>query len=151
MILERGDMWSIFGETGAFVITTNPIARSDGAIVMGRGIALQAKNRFPHLPGDFGTRLHERALSKQSLNFGKIGTYDHTNIYFFMVKAHWRDPADLKIIKRSTTLLKELAESKPKRRFDLNFPGIGNGNLPREAVLPIVSTLPNNVHIWEFE
>jgi hypothetical protein len=151
MILERGDMWSIFGKTGAFVITTNPIARSDGAIVMGRGIALQAKERFYQLPYDFGTRLHHRRERGYQRYFGLIGVYEEQPVYFFMVKDHWREPADLAIIKHSVFVLQKFTEVHPDVRVDLNFPGIGNGHLPREDVLPLLTDLPDNVHIWEYK
>ena len=49
MILEHGDMWSVFGKTDLFCITTNSFIRRDGQLVMGRGIALAAKKRVPHI------------------------------------------------------------------------------------------------------
>ncbi len=45
MIEEFGDIWEIPGD--ARVITTNGVVRKDGACVMGRGVALQAKMRYP--------------------------------------------------------------------------------------------------------
>lgn len=142
MILERGDMWSAFGR-GVFMITTNPIRRKDGAVVMGRGIALEAKTRFPSLPYDFGD-----ALERSPTPIGYIGDYNGTSVYWFMVKDHWRNPASLEIIKDSVEML-DYYYGFTDERVDLNFPGIGNGHLSREEVLPLLQSLPNNIHIWE--
>ena len=148
MILERGDMWSAFG-SGIFMITTNPIRRKDGAVVMGRGIALEAKTRFPNLPYDFGKQL-ERFPHLNSV--GLIGNYDGVPIYYFMVKDHWREPASLEIIERSVSAVDYwFYISDTNDRVDLNFPGIGNGKLNREEVLPIIEKLPDNFHIWEYD
>lgn len=135
-------MWDAFGK-GVFMITTNPIRRSDGAIVMGRGIALEAKTKYPSLPFDFG-----EMLTKYPANVGYIGTYDYTRVYWFMVKSHWREDASIDIIKKSVEELQFLYGFTDER-VDLNFPGIGNGKLKRESVLPLLESLPNNIHIWE--
>jgi hypothetical protein len=142
MILERGNMWDAFGK-GVFMITTNPIIRKDGAVVMGRGIALEAKTRFPRLPYDFG-----EMLKMYPNNIGYIGEYDHTRIYWFMVKDHWANQASLDIIQNSVSTLDHLF-GYTDERVDLNFPGIGNGGLKREDVLPLLEKLPDNIHIWE--
>jgi hypothetical protein len=68
---------------------------------------------------------------------------------FFMVKQHWNDPAHIPTIMRSTAELIEIASQYVK--IDLNFPGIGNGKLKREDVLPIIEQLPDNVHVWEYK
>lgn len=165
MILEKGDMWSIFGKTDMFVITTNPIIRKDGAVVMGRGIAKQMKDRFPEFPFKLAER-YTKSVDTQAyddalhpVNTGFVGGFDGQACGWFMVKDHWREPAKLEIIQRS---VKELINSLTFRgfdswyipktiRYDLNFPGIGNGKLAREDVLPIIEQLPDNVHIWEYK
>lgn len=149
MILEKGDMWSVYHKTDIFMITTNPIRRKDGAVVMGRGIALQAKERFPTLPLEFGKALDGLHPEIDQHFVGRIGNYDGTDIYFFMVKDHWKNQADLSIIASSCFYLKHGFNFKNKR-IDLNFPGIGNGRLPRDAVLHLLDGLPDNVHIWEY-
>lgn len=148
MILEKGNMWDVFGQ-GIFMITTNPIRRNDGAVVMGRGIALEAKTRFPKLPYDFGNALDQLHPELDQQFVGRIGTYDNTDIYFFMVKDHWNSPAKMDIIASSCFYLKHGFDWQ-SRRIDLNFPGIGNGKLPREQVLYLLEDLPDNIHIWEY-
>jgi len=149
MILEKGNMWDVFHDTDVFMITTNPIKRNDGAVVMGRGIALEAKQRYPQLPFDFGKELDSLHPEIDQQFVGKIGVYDGTPIWFFMVKDHWANNADLGIIGSSCFYLKHGFDLKDKR-IDLNFPGIGNGKLPRDSVLYLLEDLPDNVHIWEY-
>jgi len=147
MILERGNMWDAFGQ-GIFMITTNPIVRKDGAVVMGRGIALEAKTRFPELPFLFGERLQENG-GKPFIDY--ICHCGNTPIWYFMVKDHWREPAKKEIIQKSVEELSNwITQENLNLRIDLNFPGIGNGGLAREEVLPIIQQLPDNVHVWEY-
>lgn len=151
MILERGDMWSVFGKTDLLLITTNPIRRKDGAVVMGRGIAKQVSERFRKLPFEFGEILE----GKHGLpsNCDLIGFYGNPpqRIGYFMVKSHWELPAELTIIQDSITeLVHSWQAPELFKRIDLNFPGIGNGRLKREDVLPLLEQLPDNVHIWEY-
>lgn len=153
MILERGNMWEIFGKTDLFLITTNPIVRADGAVVMGRGIAKQAKERFPELPYKFAVQLRhaQKECDWMSQNIGMIGRYGGQMVGWFMVKDHWKNPASLPIIERSVIDLALHDKWMWVNRIDLNFPGIGNGKLKREDVLPLIERLPNNVHVWEYD
>lgn len=159
MKLEKGNMWDVFGHTDIFFLTTNPVIRSDGAVVMGRGIAKEAKERFPKLPFDFANRIrHLRNGGPVRVNI--IGRYDNQNVGFFMVKDHWAEEAKLSIIEESVAELCDKLTPRGQRfcstkylhdvRVDLNFPGIGNGKLRREDVLPIIEQLPDNVHVWEY-
>ena len=148
MILEKGNMWDAFGK-GIFMITTNPIRRNDGAVVMGRGIALEAKTKYPQLPYDFGRQLDALHPEIDQQYVGPIGIYQEVPIWFFMVKNHWKEPARLDIIKDSCFYLAH-GFAWDDTRIDLNFPGIGNGKLKRNDVLPLLEELPNNVHIWEY-
>ncbi len=144
MIIEKGNMWDVFGKTDLFLITTNPIIRKDGAVVMGRGIAKQAKDRFPRLPYDFACTLR----NMPDMNIDEFGKYDGQVVGYFMVKRHWREAADLDIIAESCRQLASCAHM--WTRVDLNFPGIGNGKLKREDVLPLLQQLPDHVHVWEY-
>lgn len=157
MILERGNMWDVFGKTDLFLITTNPIRRKDGALVMGRGIALEAANRFQELPFQFGAAVEKNYNNREycdplaHCHCMMVGKFDGQAMGYFMVKNHWREPADLDVIRHSTRELNAMARYLGDRRYDVNFPGIGNGRLKREDVLPIIEVLPNNVHVWEKE
>jgi hypothetical protein len=151
-------MWDAWPITDWFLITTNPIRRKDGAVVMGRGMAKQAADRFPKLPYHFGQVLDTVNKNPVPHYVGTIGRYwldGHpygVKVGYFMVKDHWRNPASLDIIKRATGQLITCLDPPPftHERVDLNFPGIGNGKLKREDVLPLLEELPDNVHVWEY-
>lgn len=150
MLLERGNMWDVFGKTSWFLVTTNPIVRKDGACVMGRGIALQAAKQFPELPYDLGRMITLMNKDKQHLNAGLVGEYSGQWMGYFMVKEHWQHVAKPNVIRKSVRdLMDDMFLAKPER-VDLNFPGIGNGKLKREDVLPLIEQLPDNVHVWEY-
>lgn len=157
MILERGNMWDVFGNTDLFLITTNPIRRKDGALVMGRGIALEAAKRFPDLPFKFGEAVEQNYNRRDycdplaHCHCMSVDRFDGQMMGYFMVKNHWREPAKLEVIAHSTRELNAVARYVGDgKRFDLNFPGIGNGRLDRATVLPLLESLPDNVHIWEY-
>lgn len=148
---EFGNMWNAFDDTDAFCITTNSYLRNDGELVMGRGIASQAKKIFDDLPLAFGNRIKDSC--------GHLGTYgvmpsnrnEADQIIAFQVKTHFRNDADLGLIDTSASKLSELAMKYPGKRFDLNFPGIGNGSRDESEVMPLIKGMPNNIHIWRFD
>ena len=144
---EFGNMWTIFDHTDNFIITTNSYIRADGALVMGRGIAAEVKARYPHVPHELGAMINHLSLYGLVTLMTKQGL---PTISAFQVKYHYSDPATLELIQYSTTYLDTLASEIPECRFDMNFPGIGNGKLAYDDVLPIVQQLPDNVHIWTF-
>lgn len=153
MILEKGNMWDVFGKTDLFLVTTNPIINKRGELVMGRGIAKQMRDMIPNSAKEYAEMVRIGfTLGRpyvHTLYYQPV--FGHQTVGYFMVKDHWADPAKLSIIMHSTAALIDIAH-RPERksyRIDLNFPGIGNGKLKREEVLPIIEQLPDNVHIWE--
>lgn len=138
-------MWDVYNRTDLFCITTNSYIKQDRSLAMGKGIALEATRRIPGIAKEFGRRITHLS------NYGLIiwERPGQQSIAAFQVKRHFRDKADLNLIDMSTKQLIKIATKYPSARFDLNFPGIGNGELPRHLVLPIIRQLPDNVYIWE--
>jgi hypothetical protein len=68
----------------------------------------------------------------------------------FQVKRHYSQAASLELVRRSTAALCAWCADHPDAQVALNFPGIGNGRLHREDVLPIITQLPDQVTIWEY-
>lgn len=144
MKLLRGDMWSAWERADLFCITTNSFIRSDGTLTMGRGIALQAKQRFPGI---------ERALATHIQHLGAYGLliserWPAAKLAAFQTKRHFADNSELKLIQLATDRLLIWALTHHDAEIHLPFPGIGNGRLSREAVLPIIGDLPDNVFVW---
>jgi len=147
-------MWTAYDTADLFLITTNSTLRRDGTLVMGRGMARQARDRFPGLDAALGGQI--RQVCGSGGQYGLLisprwqpGAAPH-KLGCFQVKRHWQRPADLTLIGHSVTALTWWARLHSDCHIHLNFPGIGNGGLARTAVLPLLTALPDNVTIWEY-
>ena len=147
---KTGDMWTAYAAADLFLITTNATITVQGALVMGRGIARQAKERFPGL--DIALGGYIQALCGNQGIYGLLvgPRWPAAKLGAFQVKQHYSQPASLKLIRRSTAALYAWCTEHPDAIVHLNYPGIGYGRLRRENVLPIIAQLPDQVTIWEY-
>lgn len=129
-----GNIWKI--EAEAIVIPTNGIVRRDGACVMGRGLALQAARRYSGLPYVLGSFICKSG--NQVYHLGKWFPYE---ILSFPVKHHWKQEANLELIRRSVGELQEKAAEYGIKEILLPRVGCGNGKLDWEDVKPLLSGL----------
>lgn len=60
MILRKGEMFDSLLFCDVLIVTGNSTLKSNGAVVMGRGAAMQMRDRFKDIDKEFG------ALIKQS-------------------------------------------------------------------------------------
>ena len=163
MVLEKGDMWSQWGKCDLWLFTGNSYITKKKELVMGRGLALAVKKRYPDIPrliaNSIGApRFRAGDMAGNAINVAwsiygvsKI-VYEQANGYVgvFQVKQHFRDKAQLALIGHSTLVLQEQIRQHGFERIDMNFAGIGYGGLERTHVLPIISELPDCVHVWEY-
>lgn len=138
--------YSVKPDNTILLFTGNAFIKKNGALVMGRGAAKQVRDLYPGIDKDFGTEIRKSA---DPWNYGVVLL--PCNIGVFQVKKDWFDKADLNIIKRSVKKLKWMAMYSAVHDIHMNFPGIGNGKLNREDVLPLLQDLPDNVVIYEAE
>ena len=151
MIRKYGDMWTAYDTSQLFMITTNAAVKRNGELVMGRGIALQAKKRFPELPASLGAKIKADNFVLSRYGLLIFPSWPSNKIAAFQVKYHWSEQADINLIDYSTDMLLEWLQSHPKiKQVDLNMPGVGNGKLNIADVLPIVSRLPDTVNVWTY-
>ncbi|MCZ7673767.1 MAG: hypothetical protein M5U34_44955 [Chloroflexi bacterium] len=145
-----GNMWTAYAAADLFLITTNATITVRGALVMGRGIARQAKERFPGL--DIALGRHIQALCDNQGVYGLLVSprWSTAKLGGFQVKRHYSQAASLELIRRSTAALCAWCAEHPDAQAALNFPGIGNGRLRRDDVLPIIAQLLDQVTIWEY-
>lgn len=147
-VYEHGDMWSVFDTPNTvFVFTANSTVKSNGALVMGRGIALAVRIRLEGIDLALG-----RIISAQQDpdDFGfVILDYHGKRIGAFQVKTYYGDSASLQLIRRSADKLGRWSIENLATTVHMNFPGIGYGRLYESAVLPMITSLPENVHIWK--
>lgn len=148
----KGNMWQVYNSVDLFLFTGNAALNGEGELVMGRGLAWEVKTKFPFLPKVFGEMI---GINNSMLTYGLLIPKHHvqaraSRIGVFQVKNHWKQDAKLSLIQSSVNhLINYLAMFPGMTSIALNFPGIGNGRLKREDVLPIVQRLPDCVQVWE--
>lgn len=118
---------------------------------MGRGVALQAKKRYPGLAKLVGTAI--RQYGNHVLRFLCSVNGVHSTLFTFPTKHVWWKPSDLELIKRSTMELQWWAVKMPESTFYLPRPGCSNGGLKWEDVKPVLEEvgLPDNVVVIDKE
>ncbi len=165
MILRHGDMWSAWDRADLFLITTNSSTRLDGRLVMGAGIARQARDRFPGLDARLGQAIKDRAAIKVSFShrgreydWWTLSSYHllvspdwpRNKLGLFQVKCRFSSPASLDLIERSVSALRRWCGEHPNAEVHLNYPGIGNGRLDPSDVRPLIDELPDSVRVWQY-
>lgn len=133
MKLIRGNIWE--ANNSHICITTNNVVNSVGSAVWGKGIAKQAKDRWPNLP-----RKHAVFLKNYGHIFGRLFDEQFKNhkvsIYTFPTKYHWKDPSDIDLICRSARQMREFTKtSDTPIPIALPAPGCGNGGLDFDIVM----------------
>lgn len=128
------DIWKYHEQGKPIAITTNGFVKKNGECVMGRGIAFQAKTKYPKLPFELGDRLN---------NYGNTVFYFKPyNLITFPVKHVWWEAADLELIAKSAQALqlmfKHNLASIPTPVY-LTKVGCGNGKLNWEQVEPVLN------------
>ena len=114
-------------------ITTNGDVKKNGELVMGRGIALQAKQRYPELPKLIGNCVKN--------NGNKVHYFKEYNIISFPTKIHWREKSNINLIVHSCYELNTLLDGLNKQVV-LPRPGCGNGGLDwKTKVKPVISMI----------
>jgi hypothetical protein len=127
--------------------------KDNSELVMGRGAALQAMNRWPCLPSLLGAKIRVKCGHLGEYNLmsgGRVYIDQHGGpvVCAFQVKYAWHNNADLKLVKRSADKLRDFAAKNPHELIFLNFPAIGNGGADVSEVAPLLQNLPPNVTIW---
>ena len=110
----------------AVCITTNGITCKTGA-VMGKGIALQAKNLFhcEKLLGEYLNKYGNRAF-----NLGKYKRDNEIfNLFTFPTKHDWRDNSDITLICKSAEELMRMCDKFNIKNCYIPPAGCGNGGL----------------------
>lgn len=123
--------------------------------IMGKGIALQFKERYPEMFADY-----QKRCARKEVKLGRPYVYrvdEHRLIINFPTKDHWKNKSDLKSIEEG---LKYLSEHILEWRVtSLAVPplGCGNGGLNWEDVHPLIVryleplNIPIEIHVPFFE
>lgn len=140
-VFKTGEM---FRAPGYIIVTTNSFLTSEMKLVMGRGAAWRLKMKVPGIDRIFGNMVF--ALCG---HLGRYGILFHKKYGALQVKYRFDEKARVDLIEFSLGKLAEIARKSPTLKFNLNYPGIGNGGLGKPDVRPLLRVLPDNVFVWE--
>jgi hypothetical protein len=135
MKIIKGNIWDYWKQGHWIVIPTNGFIKKNGECVMGRGLALQAKDKFTHLSRKLAENLKIKHTCYQ---------FYPERIFSFPVKYNWWEKADLKLIEKSAKSLSTIFSwcgafyYCDKKTVYLPKVGCGNGNLNWNDVNPIL-------------
>lgn len=121
--------------TEGLCVTTNGMIKNNGHAVMGRGIALQANNRY-HV----SAKLAEH-LRKNGNVAADLGIYNGVHVLSFPTKHDWRDNSDIELIKESAKQLMIIADNLGLTTIYLPKPGCANGHLNWNDVKPVIDAI----------
>lgn len=128
MIELTGNIWDE-RQDAVTVITTNGQVSKRGRAVMGRGVALQAAELFPHVPETLGCLIVEH---------GNHVHYLGDNLVSFPVEHTPFEHPDKVLIEQSAQELVELADRMGWQRIVVPRPGCGGGGLSWHEVRPLL-------------
>ncbi len=129
------DMWKYHNHNNIIVITTNGSIKNNGECVMGKGCALEAKQRYPELPKILGSLIK---------SYGNHCFILPHRLISFPVKRNWYENASRFLIIRSLDGLKGLieyimlVERNDKTKIIIPRFGCGNGKLNWGVVKTII-------------
>jgi hypothetical protein len=140
VIEVRGNLFDPPPGTYGIVLTTNGDVRKDRQAVMGRGVALQAKQRWPEVAFALGWRLLAHGnvphrLTDDDRQIASLRLPYH--LYTMPVKHHWFERANVHLISDAALALRALVP--PAVTIALPRPGCGNGGLPWHLVKEILT------------
>lgn len=139
----KKNIWDDFDYLDYVCITTNSIVKTNGSLVMGAGIALQASKRDKDLQQSFGSQI--LALNKVNKVYGLLVCKKYLA---FQTKTHYQNPSNIPLLQFSVDKLTRLAKKYPNLSFGLPYPCINNGRLTKNEVYPFIKNLPSNVTVY---
>lgn len=144
---RKGDL--LASSDAVLVNTVNTVG------VMGKGIALQFKDEFPH-----NYEVYVRACRRGELFPGKLlvvkdysPRYGEKTIINFPTKVHWRNPSEYTYIEKGLAALREFIITNKVESISIPPLGCGNGGLDWNMVKPMIiealHSLQTTIHIYE--
>lgn len=135
MNLVQTDMWHYKAE--AKCITTNGCVGVGGLLIMGAGIALEARDKFPGLSKVLGGLVEEFGNRVFPLDTSGVVAPGYT-LVSFPTKYDWYHAACPKLVRSSAEQLAELITLRGWKSCLLPAPGCKNGKLSWRDVEPIL-------------
>jgi len=140
MRVVKGDFLKGLGSPRALVAApTNGVVGARG-LVMGAGAAKALAEAEPRLPRLFAEAVRRKGVYRSGAYlYGFVAVeVDGRSYGAFQTKAHFRDRADLALVRLAASRLREFLEARPGLEVHMAFPGIGLGGLRPEEVLEVL-------------
>jgi hypothetical protein len=133
----RGDIWSLL-PSYAIVVTSNVGWSTSGAGILGKGLALQAAQRFPKLAMWYGERCRETRAKTPVLVYpdGPIVMFPTKRLNEKMPWYSWRSASTIEYIEQGLGQLIQLPIHQP---IAVPLLGCGAGGLTESEVVPMIS------------
>jgi hypothetical protein len=151
MIDVTGNLWDYPADVRA--ITTNGFRKRNGACVMGRGCAQEARDRWPGLDLRLGALigLHGNRCFRIPLDTFTLLSFPVKPVTGPAGEPGWQAKAQLQIIQRSALEAMAMADKFGWERIVVPRPGCGNGGLRWPDVkLSLSDALDDRFHIITF-
>ena len=132
---RQADIWR-YHQRDYICIPTNGFVKGNGRCVMGRGLAKQCVQRIQNIDLFLGEMI------KRHGNVPII--FKSFKIISFPVKHHWKDRADLVLIRQSAVKLVTIADKHDLKRVVLPRVGCGNGKRKWEEVRGVIEDIFEN-------
>lgn len=129
MLEITGNLWSEHAAGAVVAITTNGQVTRKGDVLMLRGCARQARERYPDIPRTLGGLIRQHG--SHVFDLGR-------RIVSFPVEEDPYQIPDLKLIEQSCRELVELTDYKQWRKVVVPRPGCGGGGLAWSEVRPML-------------
>lgn len=143
MQVVEGDIWEYHAQGAWIIITTNAGLTKSGLAVMGRGVALQASERFPTLRSRLGAALRTIDRSAEAESIPCVA-FEDLRIICFPVKWTFYDDAELDLIEASARHCMQLLDEIGIATIYSVKPGCGSGHLLWSQVQPILAPIFND-------
>ena len=144
MRIVKGDFLVALGDPQAVVAApTNGVVGARG-LVMGAGAAKALAEAEPRLPRLFAEAVQREGILRNGVYlYGFVAVEAGGRSYgAFQTKGHFRDRADLGLVRLGASRLRRFLEARPGLEVHMAFPGIGLGGLdPREVLEALEETL----------
>ncbi len=134
MIEVCGFFWKESHKYDVLCVTTNGCRNKRGCLIMGKGIALEFKLRYPGIDLILGQKL------KWNGNIPTLLEIGGTHVLTFPTKTHWSGTAKLDLIEQSAERIVHIINKEflPTVKVLMPRPGCGLGRLNWEDVGPIL-------------
>jgi hypothetical protein len=144
LLRTNGDLWQMHSHVK--VIPTNGVVSAQHEVVMGAGVALQAKKRMPQLPFMIGRRIEKFGNNVHIIQVpdNLRETMKCSVLVAFPTKFHWQDKSTLWLVEKSC---KQLCQAYEQNWWDsilLPEVGMGLGGLSPEEVYPLLDLYFND-------